>query len=432
MRQGRRALWAVLAVALALRLGAFSLAVGRDPACMLEPDSPTYEGPAQALLAHGRFARVPETPETPELHRTPGYPLFIAGVYALAGPNHIALGLAQIALSLVPIIVVHRLGRRVWNQRAGRCAALLLALDPISLITAGLILSETAFTAVLALAMLSGVRLLEAQHAAQLRAWLFGLLLALAALVRPLAYYLIFPVVAGVVIAQQRVHGRWSRSLFVVLAVLAPWLLLVGGWQARNYYVAGSPEFSLIANLDLFLYRAAGVVALQEGESLEEAQARLLGELPEGEKLSEAERSAWYGRRAREILLAHPVAALRMTLSGAGRMLVGPGLALAREYFSLGTRRLARAVGFGLAGFTLVHLGVVYAGIALALWGLRRKTPDGWVHALLVGTVLYFIALSSGPETYARFRAPIMPLFCLYAGAGWQQLGSRRSADTSD
>jgi hypothetical protein len=38
--------------------------------------------------------------------------------------------------------------------------------------------------------------------------------------------------------------------------------------------------------------------------------------------------------------------------------------------------------------------------------------------ALLVLTATYVIVVSSGPEAYSRFRAPIMPLLCVIAAGG--------------
>ncbi len=416
VRSDRRFLYGALALALAVRLLAFGAAAWRDPDCMLEPDSPTYEDPARALLQHGRFARSPGQPDVPELYRTPGYPAFIAGVYALCGPNRIALCLAQILTSLAPLAVVIAMARRLGAPGAGVWAALLLALEPMSLVASGLVLTETLFTALLALVLLVGLQLAAETECERRRAFALGLLLGLAALVRPLAYYLAIPLMAGAFCVKLRLHRNWKRPLALTAAIALPWLALAGGWQLRNHRVAGTSEFSLIKNVDLLLYRAAGVVALRDGTTLAEAQRRLESELPPPGSMSEVERNAAMGREARRIVLRHPLLTMRMSLAGAARLLAGPGLASLRDYFSLPLE--SRLTTLGLLGCSGGYLAVLYLLTLLGAAGCRHAPAPWTLHALLWGVVLYFVLVSSGPESYARFRVPIMPVLALYAGIG--------------
>jgi hypothetical protein len=46
-----------------------------------------------------------------------------------------------------------------------------------------------------------------------------------------------------------------------------------------------------------------------------------------------------------------------------------------------------------------------------------QSTSSRGAVVLLVSLVLYFIAVS-GPEAYARFRVPVMPLLAVLAGRG--------------
>ena len=79
--------------------------------------------------------------------------------------------------------------------------------------------------------------------------------------------------------------------------LLLPAVVILGMWQVRNVRVSGSAEFSQIKNVNLLMYRAAGVVALRDGISLEAARDRLQRELErqypdlDGARLLDAE--AW-------------------------------------------------------------------------------------------------------------------------------------------
>ncbi len=60
---------------------------------------------------------------------------------------------------------------------------------------------------------------------------------------------------------------------------------------------------------------------------------------------------------------------------------------------------------------------VVLAAIGLAaLWKLDRP-----LSVLLALTIVYYLTISAGGESEARFRAPVMPLLAMAAGAGLQR-----------
>jgi len=52
----------------------------------------------------------------------------------------------------------------------------------------------------------------------------------------------------------------------------------------------------------------------------------------------------------------------------------------------------------------------------LRAWRTAVNRP---VALTLVIPVVYLFALSSGPESYARFRVPIMPILWLFAAGGF-------------
>ena len=61
--------------------------------------------------------------------------------------------------------------------------------------------------------------------------------------------------------------------------LLLPAVLILGIWQVRNERVSGSAELSQTKNVKLLMYRAAGVVALRDGISLDAARNQLQREI---------------------------------------------------------------------------------------------------------------------------------------------------------
>jgi hypothetical protein len=113
-RSPRAVLLAVLALCVVLR-GAGALAVLlTNPHAVVQVDSASYLRPALALLNDSHFLQSRGSHQ-PEFVRTPGYPAFIAFVYLVFGVSHAALLLAQVVVSTLTVLVVWRLGVRMWS-----------------------------------------------------------------------------------------------------------------------------------------------------------------------------------------------------------------------------------------------------------------------------------------------------------------------------
>lgn len=402
---------------------------------VMSSDSYGYEASALALMETGRFAVGPDRPGEPQIRRTPGYPVFIALVYSVFGKrNHAALLDIQALLSVLVLPLAFALARRRWGRTGAWAATLILALDPISFLYSGMILSETLFTILLMATLLAAAAAVGERRALE---WAFaaGLALALAALVRPIAFYLIVLLLAWLAAVRRRRAGDGAAA-WTIIAAFLPWLILVGGWQTRNYLAVGRPVLSTIGELNQFDYRAAGVIALRDGIPIQEARRRLRAHIPPS--LTPAEFDRWMGREGTRIVLENKLLAARMTALGALKLLFGPPQSsltnwlverfgnfgsvgwMARTGFSAETwRRLAAHPGE--LAFTLcveLHAVALYLLAPAALWLVwrRRRARAAALDTLLWGTILYFVIFSSGPEANPRFRVPIVPAMAILAG----------------
>src|SRR5262245_6795499 len=154
-------------------------------------DTPTYLGPARELAEHGRFDR-PDGSEArhPEFIRTPGYPVFVAAVYRAFGVgDNTAVLLAQVLVSGLTIALAYLLATRMWSAPVGLLAALFTALEPLQNSTSATLLTETLSAFVLLVAALVGFDALRDDEPRAAQWALLGFVLAVATLVRPIAYY---------------------------------------------------------------------------------------------------------------------------------------------------------------------------------------------------------------------------------------------------
>ncbi len=124
--------------ALGLRL----LLVAYFPAVV--DDSRFYADIAQNWLRHGVYGITNSGTISPTLSRLPGYPAFLAVIFALFGVgNFSAVLLVQVLFDLATCFVIADLARRMFSARAAQVAFLLAALCPFLANYAAAALTET-------------------------------------------------------------------------------------------------------------------------------------------------------------------------------------------------------------------------------------------------------------------------------------------------
>lgn len=142
-------IYLILGLAFLLRtlLPTFAYLYTRDTTIFYGPDTETYVVPAQELIAHHRFS----THGAPEISRTPGYPFFLIPGLLLRHSVPITIVL-QVLLSCFTVYLVYRVAYLLFNaERIAITAAALYAIEPVSVLYAGVILTETLFAALVML-----------------------------------------------------------------------------------------------------------------------------------------------------------------------------------------------------------------------------------------------------------------------------------------
>jgi 4-amino-4-deoxy-L-arabinose transferase-like glycosyltransferase len=138
---------AVFLLALVLRC-AFMLSYGLSAPPTAWGDDADYDAIARGLVGPAHLYQNTWFP--------PGYPLFLALVYGLAGPMKLAaVRLVQAVLSAATCWLTYAIGRNAFGTTSGRVAAVLLALYPGHVYMAWRLMAETLFTLLIALAVLA-------------------------------------------------------------------------------------------------------------------------------------------------------------------------------------------------------------------------------------------------------------------------------------
>jgi 4-amino-4-deoxy-L-arabinose transferase-like glycosyltransferase len=411
---------AILVLAALVRL-ALLAAMWPDDARLLRQDTTaSYLPLVQSLEERGAFSPAPGA--AAETVRTPGYPAFLVAVRWLLGRSHWAVALAQVALSLVIVWLAWRLGRAAGGEGAGEAAALILAVDPVSVIHSVTLLSETLFTALFAGAVLCAWRCGLALTA---RGALLGALaLGLAVLVRPIALYVIPLYGLWIALAgSARAPHRLGIAGLALALALAPPL----AWMARNQALGAGFMLSSIEGLNALYYRAAPALARAKGISWDDANRELETELAKRTAAGMPQAQAMRVARdlAVEVLRAHPREAALVALEGAVRMWAGPGagdLMVMLDVAELGSQArwptkgsaARRGIATLLAVIAwLVHGAITFGAAAGTVVALQERR---WRLVLFAVPLLAaFTVLSASPGAYARLRVPVMPVVAMLA-----------------
>jgi len=167
----------------------------------------------------------------PNIHRAPGFPIWIAGVYALTGRSYTALVAVQILLVGFIVYLTSILARQLGGERAGVLAAYVAAVNPVLIYYSIRPYSEPLFT-VLSLLMVITVGPALCR-AIWWRVTVAGILAGMACLVR--GQMLIIPVFLGLWWLWRLKWRGFSAALAFTLAMWFP----ISPWTIRNYIVSG-------------------------------------------------------------------------------------------------------------------------------------------------------------------------------------------------
>jgi 4-amino-4-deoxy-L-arabinose transferase-like glycosyltransferase len=432
---------------LLIRLALFLMIYSQPIKFYGNSDAYNYEQIALNLIQSGDFSDEAEPPLTPNLYRTPAYPLFIAGIYSLTNKSALAVILAQIligslASALIPILA----NSLSLSRRVGWLAGLLLALDPLIILTTYQMMSETVFTGFLVVATI----MLALYFRTRNICWLAGsaVMLALTSLTRPISQYLAFALIPLFFISMERAQWRWIWKNILLFLVVS--LTITYSWAYRNYSEADIWTLSASGDKNLIYYRARSVLAEGKNISEQEAAAELVQYIQSEVKthnLTSAQEIHLMRAKAMEIFRQYPMATLKVHAKGFVEVLANPGLNLFCTMLDNGEVRLDDAKNIigcmsnnngdfmtlardkfdkmnwleKLVSFLeIALLAGIYFGTALGTWKLVRSRQWYLLYFLCI-LIVYFPILSAGGGTGARFRIPIVPFLAIMAGIGFSR-----------
>lgn len=429
---------------LSVVVGAISCAVviaaaytqGLDPA-RLTGDSRGYVLLAENIYQHAAFSFSKEPPFIPDSFRAPGYPAFLAGLYALL-QNWLAVLVAQALLTSIAPVLLYLL-LRPYHERAAWIGSLLYVFEPVRLFASSTLLSDALFVCLFLASALCVVR--AGAYRSFMWAAAAGLLIGISILVRPIAQFLPLLLLLYLWLAQvplRRLAALAAVSLLACAVVVLPWM-------ARNHNLFGSWSVSSVSSYNLAAYNAPAYAAYRPSpeatqilESFEARQHSLVGEeritLARADEFSAAFWSVIKGREF-DYAFFHLFKTLPFFLTDGLRdtvRLFNVDLGPIPNFTSLmlagdvrGVASALRVGGLSTALFVLGS-GLWVAALMLCCYALYRLVRGKqYAAAFMCCAVVLYFALLTGPVSNARYRLPVEGFLLVGAAAGAVDMAAR-------
>jgi tetratricopeptide (TPR) repeat protein len=453
-REGRRVwivLGAILLMGFVLR-SAYLVEIKSSPAFKYPAYDAAFNDYWAKCLASGdwsppKFYSDPRIRETP-FFRPPGYPYFLAGIYALTDHGYVRTRFVQMLIGLASCVLAFMLGRSIFSQGVGLMFAAMLSVYWVFIYFEG----ELQAPVLMVLLILSTMNILAGwvRRTTYKNTIAAGMLLGLLGLVMPNTLVLA-PVVLIWIwwIGRRRKDRRRFRTALVgfslgVAVAIAPATIrnyavsgdavLITSNAGINFYI-GNNEFTdcVTANAPILgQYTGLGSWTCFDEPAITEAVEKIVGR-----PLKSSEVSRFFTGKAFEHISANPGRTLE--LMGRKTLLFWGPAEISNNEVLYYDRAHSRVLRF-LPGFPAA-LALAIIGLALLAMEFRsRRRREGAADetysrrfelvVLMIGFVAVYFASFLPFFIQGRYRIPIIPVLLLFGAYGIESvrsdLGARR------
>ncbi len=398
----------------------------------INEDAGQYVALAESIIAGRGFTRDAVPPYSPEYFRTPGYPAFLAVIFAVYSHLWLAVFI-QIIISALSPVLLYNLSRRFFSGRFAALPAIFIAIEPATLYWSVQLTTEILFTFILLAAITLLLKCVDSFSRA--KALFVGLVLGAAMLVRP-SGIVILPLALAAPFFLIRQNLR--RSLIAAALFVAGISAITIPWNIRNKAIFNHFEFSPVGNIIGFGKYLGWYINLRHGLTLAQVYPEI-DAIKDGNPFE-------YGHALRKktfsTFFKDPLPYLGMAGGSLMPFFFGDGWNTTWHYL---TGESAQAGGKWLGSFRELIFNPYKYGVRGSLFWVGKAVwiitislaTAGFIavifrgnehrrHFILFGLIIIFFALSSGVTSYSRFRQPVNPYIFMLFIIGLQKFIPRR------
>jgi 4-amino-4-deoxy-L-arabinose transferase-like glycosyltransferase len=412
-----------------------------DPSWFQFGSYSVFDRQAQNVLDHKEpIFWINDSSRTDQMIYPPGYPLWMASIYAVSGDRSpVAVQRVQLLLDSFAVLLLVGIGANTFRWSVGIAAGILGALSPLMVLSGATPNADAPASWI----VLGGVWLflLAAKRKTIAPAIAAGALLGLACWLRvnPLLMFVPWAVALFVF-----VKASWRRKLALSAAVSVSTLLVISPVVIRNVVVF-YPEIAPTGlSVGLNLWEGIGetnrgaefdapssdaeVIAQDRKEMGVAPEAPLGINYPDGIR-----RDRERGRKALAVIKAHPVwytGTMARRVWGHLKFAGAPVPHVGSAGFNVTSRKcLPPEYQGGVLALGVNVLGMIqsvwrYLALPLMLFGLGLSFRKDWrTTGILLATVLYYLATLAVGHSEIRYGLPMQALLIIFAGVAVCWLG---------
>lgn len=306
-QRSERSAWSIFLTAFVLRFVLFVVIlffVGQSG--LMLGDSKQYIGLAQSLADGNGFM----LDGKPFFFRTIGYPGILAIGLKLFRSLPFIIFLQLILASYLPLIVL-RIGRALGlGERTSRIAAWMTAIEPHLIFYSVMVLTETTYTFIFLLAILSAF--LAMQTNKKKYAVATGVYIGLGMLIKPLLQF--FPLFLIPFFLPFWRKISWKQTLMHICIISGITGALLAPWIIHNKNVHDSTSLSNQGSVAALFYLGTSIVSVRDHISYPAAEAKVKADFEQkhGEGKTELEKNALYAKEAFSYMQQNPLIVARI------------------------------------------------------------------------------------------------------------------------
>jgi len=322
--------------------------------------------------------------------------------------------LVYMILFILILILVYKITLKLSSKKIAEFAILFVSLEPSLFISSISLAPELLFSFILTLALYFGV--CKPIKKTELNYLSLGILIGISVLIRPIALIMIICLIIFWIIN----YYQTSQIIFLSTSVFVSAFSLI--WSFRNLVLHGFFNVSSISSNNIFWYEGVPALSEAKGISFEEAKSiegglknQIIGNNP-----SVLEEYKYNSKRGLELVFEHPVGWIESHFKGAGKVLFG----VYKSKYELIDEKI---FGIDNQNFQIVHF-IILGFITLLIWifflnGIKLFHKLDFLNArLFLLIILAILVPATGQIAYARFRSPTVPIICIIAAIGAQNI----------
>ncbi len=426
--------------ALIIRLVLFSVSFTQNDGDLIKTirgDDGYYELSQNINAGHG-FTFDSEPPHRPNPLRTPIWPYLIAFFAKFFGTYWAVLVLEVILGSFIPILGM-RVARYLVSEKSSRLVAILLLLEPYSVLLSFILYTETVFTFFFLIFLLFLFRYIQSQTSRN-AIWV-GLSLGFACIIKPTVQFLpiLIPIALVILFLWQKNLVRGHQKNLAVF--LLSFFLVISPWLYRNYQAFGVWGISAQPAFNLYVYLAPTVLAIDNKTDFKTEYEKFVKRENFDENNINLSNSSFYKQQAFDVIKDHKLALVKTAFISSVTFFTHDGILTVLQYSGIEIKNtISKPVIYLISQpFELFRTIVSYSQspavlilVARVFWlfvtllfvvGSAFLCKRDYFRPVIIIAfliILYFMATTwiNGFGVNARFRVPVNVLIFSFAVHG--------------